>query len=272
MSGGGKQSGTTQTVQKTDSAPWVEQQPYLKYGFEEAQKQYQSDEPSYFPGDTVVGFDPYQSQAQDMVAQRAMAGNPLNQQAQGVAGDTLSGEYLNGNPYFDQMVGSIGDAVRPGVDSQFAGAGRYGSGLHAGTMTDAIARQAAPLAYQNYATERGNQQAMVGAAPGLAATDYADAGMLAGVGAERQNMGQQQLSADIERFNFDQNVDRAKLADFMSLIQGNYGGQTTQTVDQPLYRNRSASMLGGAATGAGAGAAFGPWGAAAGAGLGLLMA
>jgi hypothetical protein len=95
--------------------------------------------------------------------------------------------------------------------------------------------------------------------------------MLAGVGQERRGMAQEELTADIERFNFDQNVDRAKLADFMSLIQGNYGGQTTSTVDQPLYRNSAANALGMAASGAGTGMMIGgPMGAGIGGGLGLL--
>lgn len=254
MSGGGGQSGTQQTVQKQSSAPWADQQPYLRRGFQEAERLLDSDQPTYFPGDTVVGFDPAQEQALNLMQQRAEAGNPLTQQAQGYAGDVLSGNYLDaGNPYFSQMVQSISDTVTPAVTSQFEGSGRFGSGLHAGTMADAVARQAAPLAFQNYQMERGRMDNAASMAPGLADADYGDYSRLFDVGAQRQGMAQQELGADIERYNFGQNVERAKLADFMSLIQGNYGGETTSTVNQPLYRNNTANALGMASTLAGIG-------------------
>lgn len=46
---------------------------------------------------------------------------------------------------------------------------------------------------------------------------------------------------------------------------------STQTMAQPVNRNRAAGLLGGAATGMQLGGAFGPWGAGIGAGLGGLL-
>jgi len=46
--GGGSGGGTsTNTVTKAD--PWSGQQPYLTYGFEEAQDRFQADQPQFFP-------------------------------------------------------------------------------------------------------------------------------------------------------------------------------------------------------------------------------
>ena len=44
--GGGSQSGSTTTVQKSD--PWSGQQPYLTFGFNEAQNLFDSATPQYF--------------------------------------------------------------------------------------------------------------------------------------------------------------------------------------------------------------------------------
>ena len=55
----------TQTV-KTNSAPWEPQQSYLKKGLERAESLYNSPGPQYFPGSTVAGFSPTQTQAQNL--------------------------------------------------------------------------------------------------------------------------------------------------------------------------------------------------------------
>lgn len=95
--------------------------------------------------------------------------NPATSMLQG----TANGEYLNSNPYLDQMVKNANSSlisqynneVAPGIDSQFAKAGRSGSGAFASvrnnaetTLTDAMAKNASDIYGQNYATERANQQ------------------------------------------------------------------------------------------------------------------
>jgi hypothetical protein len=79
------------------------------------------------------------------------------------------------------------------------------------------------------------------------------------------------LQDEMNRWNFGQNVDRQKLADFMNMVQGNYGGQSSSTqTGAQSYRNRWAGALGGGMSGAAAGSAFGPYGTAAGGLLGAL--
>jgi hypothetical protein len=83
--------------------------------------------------------------------------NAAERQAQA----TIRGDYLRAdNPAFQAMADRIENEVRPGIDSQFAAAGRYGGAGHeemmARTMSDALA----PLAFQNYQTERAAQRDM----------------------------------------------------------------------------------------------------------------
>lgn len=85
---------------------------------------------------------------------------------------TANGDYLNSNPYLDQMVknanasvvSDFNNNIAPGIDSAFAKGGRNGSGAYASvrntaeqTAADAMAKNAENIYGQNYATERQNQ-------------------------------------------------------------------------------------------------------------------
>ena len=60
MSGGSK-------VQTTRTEPWEEQKPYLETGFKRAEDLYTSEKltPAYFPGSTMAGFNPAETQGQE---------------------------------------------------------------------------------------------------------------------------------------------------------------------------------------------------------------
>lgn len=91
-----------------------------------------------------------------------------------IAYDTASGQYLNANPYIDQVVGNttqqIQDAYNkstiPSQLSNWAGSGRFGSGLFQQSLADTqsklnqdVANAASNIYYQNYNTERQFQEA-----------------------------------------------------------------------------------------------------------------
>lgn len=235
-----------QTItQKADSSPWSEQQPFLKTGFQSAQDNVLNRPLQYFGGSTVVGFDPATEQSLNMTQNRALQGSPLIGQAQGEMGKTLGGDYLSGgNPAYQAMVErSISplrqeyqNTVSPGIDGAFAGAGRYGSNSFQsarGQAADSYMRNvgdiASGLAYGNYNDERGRMQTAAGLAPSLAQADYADIGMLGQVGAAREAQAQSQLQDQVNRFNFQQSEPTNRLAQYMGLIGGGYGGQSTNT-------------------------------------------
>ena len=77
MSGGG--GGGTQTV-RTELDPAM--RPFVEYGLNEAQRQYQQGPMQYYPGQTYVGPSEMTQQGMQMAQQRALAGNPLIPQAQ----------------------------------------------------------------------------------------------------------------------------------------------------------------------------------------------
>ena len=58
------------------------------------------------------------------------------------------------------------------------------------------------------------------------------AGNLSDVGMQQRELSQQQLDEDVNRFQFDQNVQDQKLSNYMNLVQGNYGSTTTSTAQR----------------------------------------
>lgn len=256
--------------------------PYVEYGLKEAQRLYQTETPEYFPGQTYVGPSAQTQQALTAAQQRAVMGSPLLPAAQQQAYNTIQGGYLGGNPFFQ---GAFQPAAQAAQQTYFdalqqarsnaSRAGRYGSeaamgleeragGQFAQSLTDAASK----LAYQNYEAERARQQAMLGAAPALAAADYGDIERLMQAGQAAEGYQQAALQADINRFNFQQGLPQNQLNQYLGAVYGSPRGSVTT---QPVYQNRPAGALGGALAGAQLGSVIPGVGTAIGAGVGGLL-
>ena len=227
MSGGG--GGDTETT----SVPWEGVQPGLRFGFREARNLYDQ-------GNLVGLGDQSQNtlDAQAMMADMARAGGSgLTPQAQGLAGQTLAGDFLTGetNPYMQDaisyaqqpVIDAWREQIAPSIDASFGStAGGLGSGAYAAARNrseDTLARNLAGAAtqagMQNYATERGRQlQTMMGA-PGLNQAGYGDLAQLGRVGAAQDARAQMEAG-----------MSGANLGEYMRLLQGglNFGTTTSQ--------------------------------------------
>lgn len=222
--------GTTQVVQ-SNQQPWSAQQPYLTFGFQEARNLYDRGPYQFYPNSTVVPFSGQTESALTGIENRANAGSPLIGQSQSELSKTLNGDYLSaGNPAFGAMMGRIRSELTPQIDAKFAGSGRYGSGAHSAALTSALSDTAGQLAFQNYDAERNRMGQAMGLAPGLAQADYMDLAQLANVGAAREGKAGEELSDQIQRFNFEQSAPDENLRRLMTLVAGGqYGGQNVQT-------------------------------------------
>lgn len=265
--GGSSGGGQNTTVTKSD--PWSGQQPYLMEGFSDAQNWLNSDTNSqYYKGDTVAPLSDTTQQAIDLQTQRALGGNPLQTAGSGLLQSMINGDYLNSNPYLDANFNAGAENIKKSyydainnVNSNAASAGRYGSGMQGFMQNQANDTLASNLGdlytntyYNNYTTERGNQNAATGQALNYANQDYTDLSKLSDAGATQDAYAQALTDADINKWNFNQNRDINKLGQYMGLIQGNYGGSTT--TQTPLSgQSLLGSMLGLGAIGAGAYAA-----------------
>lgn len=282
MSGGGSGGGQSTTqIQQIDPV----MRPFIQYGLEESARLYQNpDIPQYYPGQTYVGPSQQTQAALTAAQQRATMGNPLVPAAQQQALNTVQGNFLGGNPFFEGAFrGATAGAQTAYQDATQAAlsnasrAGRYGSGAMGnaldragGTFANALTNTAGALAYQNYDTERGRQQAMIGAAPQLAAADYADIGQLMQTGQISEGYQDVALQDAVNRFNFAQQAPYQKLQSYLSGAYGAPMGSQGSVTTSGGGRSQAAGALGGAASGAAIGSMFGPYGAAIGGGVGLI--
>lgn len=239
-SGGG--GNNAQTV-KTNSAPWKEQEPYLKSALQRAESLYNSPGPQFFPGSTVAGFSPTQQQAQQLGIQRATGGNQTMGASEDYARRAIGGDFLNSGDQNGMVFQNIQSKIMPAVNSQFSSAGRYGSGLHADTATRAMTEAYAPIAMDNFQRERQMQQDMAQYAPQYAADDWQNIAAMDAIGGQQQQLAQSELDDAVARWSYNADLPYNKLAQYVGLIGGNWGGQTTS--QQPYNQPSLLSQLGG---------------------------
>jgi len=235
MGGGGgspQKSTTTASIDPTIA-------PYVQYGLEEGKRLYESQAPTFFPGQTYVSPSAQTQEALRMAQERAMAGSPLTQAAQAETLATIQGRGVN--PFLagalEQTNRLSGEDYLRNIRQLQSGAssmGRYGSaaqGQLTGQAQDvyarALAERGGQLAYQSAEAERARQMAAVGAAPQMAAQDYADIQRLLSVGGAREAQSAAELQDQINRFNFQQNLPQAKLSQFANLFSSVPQGSTT---------------------------------------------
>lgn len=237
---GGGGGGQTQTSQ-TGIDPLLK--PYIATGLNEAQRLYESQTPEYYKGQTYVSPTAATTSALQANINRATAGNPLLPAAQQQQQDVISGQYLQNNPYFNQaMAGAAQGATQSYYDAiknaqgGASMAGRYGSNVSADlqnraatTLANTLANKAGELSYANYAAERGRQEAAAMGAPTLANADYTDINQLLKSGQAQEGYQQQALNADINRFNFEQNLPYSKLSTYLGSVYGAPQGSVTQS-------------------------------------------
>lgn len=223
-------SGSQKTATTTStSEPWAEQKPYITDIMSKAKNLYDTNTPTYYPGNTVAGFNPQQEQAFGMAANRAVNGNANMNAAAGYNSDVLSGKYST-DPYQSQVFDNIKSQVLPAVNSQFSAAGRYGSGSHADSAARGLTDAFAPYATQMYQQGLDRMGQAASFAPTLAQNDYTDIAALSDVGQQRQTLAQAEIGDAMNRYNFAQDTPYNKLGQYLGFIGGNYGGvQTSQT-------------------------------------------
>ena len=271
--GGGRQAPPSSTTQRTEPPSFLV--PGLTLGAERAQELFEGGQlaPQAFPGSTVVPFSSQTEAALTGLEQRATTGSPLVGAAQTQLQSTIEGGQFN--PALQQAilaaqaptVESFSQATLPGLQGQFARAGRFGSGLLASaedraraTLGRTLADQASKIALPVLEAERARQFAGIGAAGGLAQEDIRNLQQLATVGEAREGLTQAQLQEEINRFNIQQQAPQTELSRFTSLLQGTspqaVGSQTTTAFGQGR-RGGLAGAIGGGLTGGALGSSLG---------------
>jgi len=234
MGGGGGGSTTS-----TGIDPFLK--PYVEYGLSEGQKLYQSAGPEYYPGQTYIAPSAATQQALSMAQQRALAGSPLLQAAQQQQLQTIQGQGTN--PFlagalqagYSPTVQAYQEGVR-GLESKASAAGRYGSDAmsqlaqkQAQGFGTGIGNSLANLAYQSSEAQADRAQQSALQAPTLANADYNDIQKLLAAGQGTEQYQQNALQADINRYNYQQQLPQMKLQNYANLFSNAPGGSTSTT-------------------------------------------
>jgi len=238
---------------------WV--QPYAQGYLNQAQQVANTPYQQY-QGQMVAGFNPYQQQGLDAMAQRAYNGSPVmgaaNQQLQ----DTIQGKSLGGNPYLQQQIDAAqGDVTRqwnnvakPSWDTAMQKSGSFGNEgvAQANQMAQSDMQRNlglidTNLRANNYNTERGYQMQATGMAPQFANQDYTDINNLIGAGQQYQNQQQTELTNQYNQFQQARQYPAQQLDIMGNALARQYGQQGSQTTPGP---SGAATAIGGTLTGA----------------------
>lgn len=171
-----------------------------------------------------ISYGDYQRERQNQLNAQQQLGNLAQQQFANQSGAIGALGNLQQQQFANQSgaLGALGNLSQADIQRQLAG----GSALSA-MDTARMARQ------------------LEGAklSPTFADLDYRDAQRLAQVGSARESDAMASLQDNINRYNYEQNIDDQKLRNYMALISGGTVGSNTI---QPVFRNQGASALGGA--------------------------
>ena len=218
--------------------------------------------------------------------------------AMGMTAQTASGAYLGGSPFFQgafqpaaRQAQDVFEQSMQNISSGASQAGRFGSGAMgqlqdraSGQFAQALTDTAGQLAFQNFAAERGLQEAAqgrlgglstqalqtqlqaagglggtaaqdfarqlqaAGMSPDMAAQDYADIQRLIDLGQMQESYDELELADAMNRFNFQQAAPQAALQSYLSAA---FGAPMGAQVSQPIFRNQLGGALSGGLAGAG---------------------
>ena len=274
--GGG---GHNSTIEKAD--PWKPIQPYLLYGAGEAYRLYNQEGPKMYPGEQILGYTPLEQAGMGGLVKNATETvAPMAQGMTNAVNYATSGKLLRpeSNPALQAYMRSAVQPVFQGLTEQYLPAIRSGAtkaGSYGGSrqgIAEALAAQRAMqtagnitsgLAAKGYeaglnATTKA--MAMAPIAANLSASPYMT---LSQVGQAQRDLAQARLNEQIKRYEYNQTLPYAKLAQYVNTVVGSGGGgqfkqlsSTSETAGRSTG-SRVVGGLGGAAAGAAAGAMYG---------------
>jgi len=260
--------------------------PFLTEGLRQAQEIFLRQQPQMFPGQTYIPPSEQTLQALQQQENIARQPSPFLGAAQGAymqslggLSGTAAGQYLNANPYQQQMMAAatrpltqaFSEQVLPGISSLYSKSGRLGSGSMEralGTAAETYGRGlgdiTSNIAGQQYQQERGLQQQaalqlanLAQAAPQIYGQQFLPSQTLGQIGAQREAIAAQPLQEQMSRFAYQQRLPYEQLSGYLSSVYGSPLGQFGTPAAQPTYQNRTAGALGGALAGGLGGYALG---------------
>jgi len=217
--------------------------PYVKDALSEQQRLYNEGAPEYYGGQTYLNPNAQQQGAIDMMTANAGANNAMLQNSTNLNNQMINGDFLQNNPNFNAVMDTAGrkatdlyNNAMTNTNSQASMSGRYGSDAHAkmasnnsSNLAQSLADTAGQYAYQNYATERGNQINAMNNASTIAGNQNVGAQNLMNAGNAQAGFDQTALDASIARHDYGENAQQQHLANYTNAVWGAPGGSTSTT-------------------------------------------
>lgn len=229
----------------TTTEPWKEQKPYLQAGFGEAARLYGGGRnvPGYYPGQTTAA--PGVGELQGWMGTQRYIGGPRVGAQQAAAEGAMIGGLSGGvntqafNPMIDamgrQVQGQLQNKILPGIRESLV---RYQPGgstrgnleqnkAIASAVQSGLTNKAAEMYGDAYQGAQDRTTKWGSMYPSIMSAPVSMYGALGQVGGEMREAQQRGIDADMHRYQYSANAPQQALANYMNMIQGNYGGTTT---------------------------------------------
>lgn len=240
---------TSKPTSTTKNEPPKWAQPYFTSYLSSAQEQANRPYTPY-SGDRVAGYNADQLTGQQMIRDRAFAGNQGMEAAQGYLNGVISNQ--GRNPYLQEQIDyAAGDvssnfrnSIQPGLMSQFSSGGAFGGSAHQealqgaqGQLANSIGRLSSDMRFQDW--NQGQDRAMAASMgmPDFNRGAYTDAGALMGIGAQTQGLQQQLLDNQYGEFVEGRDWRANNLGLSGAALGTISGGYNNQTAPNPNYQS-----------------------------------
>jgi len=148
---------------------------------------------------------------------------------------------------------AIANAVQSGMTKpladMYSGAYQQAQGMRLPAAQMGLGAQQYGMGYglQGLGAAQGGGQLGLGATsqyPGVMNAPLSMYETMAGVGKDRRAMSQAAMDKAMQKYQYESTAPMQSLANYMNMIQGNYGGQTTQTTPGPSGLQNMSSIVG----------------------------
>ncbi len=233
--------GSQTTTQKSE--PWKEAQPALKLGLSEAMGAYNNGAGSFIPTTNLAGQSAATTDALGMIEADARNGlSPLSQAGLGWAQKQFASNGMN--PYVDEVMRNAQDEAATTIGGRMSGMGRYGSGVHQGSVAKAVADVGATTRMNAFNSQQALNAGLLGQLPMMEQQRLNPATLLAGVGTLRDARAQDVL-ADANAIQQEQsNLPWHRLG-LMQSATVPYAGMGGTVVSTQQQQQNPFSMVGG---------------------------
>lgn len=180
-----------------------------------------------YGGQRYADMNQMQGAGVNMIADRALNGSPVMNQANSTLMQTMQGG--NTNPYLDQMVQKAQGSVQSNYNTAAINSGSYGNSGLAEQYQRNLGDVATQMYGNAYNSDRAHQMNALQLAPQFGNQAYKDASQLMNAGGAVQDQQQRHLDFGYQNYLDEQALPYKQLAAMSGVFNSNLGGTATTT-------------------------------------------